>query len=125
MTTVRAVVAHGAGDLRVERRPAPEPGPGEVAVAVRYGGICGSDLHYWRHGAVGDFRLREPLVLGHEVVGAIRSAGPGVGGVEPGTPVAVLPATDHLAMTGRAPDVAPMLDEFLLRGVDASRDSPR
>src|SRR5437763_14688711 len=93
MTTVRAVVAHGAGDLRVERRPAPEPGPGEVAVAVRYGGICGSDLHYWRHGAVGDFRLREPLVLGHEVVGAIRSAGPGVGHVEPGTPGSVHPAT--------------------------------
>ncbi|RZQ64887.1 L-idonate 5-dehydrogenase [Amycolatopsis suaedae] len=75
-----AVVAHGAGDLRVEHRDEPVPGPGEVAVAVRYGGICGSDLHYYRHGAVGDFRLREPLVLGHEVVGTVD-----------GTPVAVHP----------------------------------
>ncbi|MET8759992.1 L-idonate 5-dehydrogenase [Lentzea sp. NPDC004782] len=88
-----AVVAHGANDLRLEELPVPAPGPGEVAVSVRYGGICGSDLHYWRHGAVGDFRLREPLVLGHEVSGVVRAAGPGVTAVEPGTEVAVHPAT--------------------------------
>ncbi|KJK42634.1 zinc-binding alcohol dehydrogenase [Lentzea aerocolonigenes] len=88
-----AVVAHGAGDLRLEEFPVPAPGPGEVAVSVRYGGICGSDLHYWRHGAVGDFRVREPLVLGHEVSGVVRAAGPGVREVEPGVEVAVHPAT--------------------------------
>jgi L-idonate 5-dehydrogenase len=88
-----AVVAHGAGDLRVERLPVPAPGPGEVAVSIHYGGVCGSDLHYWRHGAVGDFRLREPLVLGHEVSGVVREVGPGVEGVEAGTEVAVHPAT--------------------------------
>ncbi|GAA3982834.1 L-idonate 5-dehydrogenase [Streptomyces sp. NBC_01352] len=90
-TTMRAVVAHGAGDLRLEERPVPQPGPGEVAVDIRYGGICGSDLHYWRHGAVGDFRLREPLVLGHEIVGRVRAAGPGTPAPPPGTPVAVHP----------------------------------
>ncbi|WP_069759933.1 L-idonate 5-dehydrogenase [Streptomyces sp. LUP47B] len=89
--TMRAVVAHGAGDLRLEERPVPVPGPGEVAVDVQYGGICGSDLHYWRHGAVGEFRLREPLVLGHEIVGRVREAGPGVQAPPPGTPVAVHP----------------------------------
>ncbi|MFE7657208.1 L-idonate 5-dehydrogenase [Streptomyces bottropensis] len=89
--TMRAVVAHGAGDLRLEERPVPVPGPGEVAVDIRYGGICGSDLHYWRHGAVGEFRIREPLVLGHEVVGRVRGAGPGTAAPAPGTPVAVHP----------------------------------
>ncbi|GAA4689598.1 L-idonate 5-dehydrogenase [Phytohabitans rumicis] len=93
MADVRAVVVHGAGDLRLERRPAPEPGPGEVAVAVRYGGICGSDLHYWRHGAVGEFRLREPLVLGHEVAGTVHALGDGVDSVTVGAPVTVHPAT--------------------------------
>ncbi|USX54013.1 alcohol dehydrogenase catalytic domain-containing protein [Lentzea sp. HUAS12] len=90
---MRAVVAHGAGELRLEERPLPSPAPGQVAVRIRYGGICGSDLHYWRHGAVGDFRLREPLVLGHEVVGEVREVGAGVRGLEPGARVAVHPAT--------------------------------
>ncbi|MFI0464310.1 hypothetical protein ACH347_09555 [Saccharopolyspora sp. 5N102] len=44
-----AVVAHGADDVRVEQIAVPTPGPGEAVVAVAYGGICGSDLHYWRH----------------------------------------------------------------------------
>ncbi|MGW3463314.1 L-idonate 5-dehydrogenase [Streptomyces olivaceoviridis] len=86
-------VIHGAGELRVEELPPPRPGSGEALVAVRYGGVCGSDLHYWRHGGVGDFRLREPMVLGHEVVGTVVSYGPGATGPAPGTAVAVHPAT--------------------------------
>ncbi|MFE2064703.1 L-idonate 5-dehydrogenase [Streptomyces sp. NPDC059467] len=80
-------VIHGEGDLRVAELPSPQPGPGQVLVDVRYGGVCGSDLHYWRHGGVGDFRLREPMVLGHEVVGTA------VTGPLAGLPVAVHPAT--------------------------------
>jgi L-idonate 5-dehydrogenase len=57
------------------------------------GGVCGSDLRYWRHGGVGDFRLEEPMVLGHEVVGTVVSCGEGASGPPPGTPVAVHPAT--------------------------------
>ncbi len=91
--TVPGCVAHGPGDLRVEALPVPEPGSGEVLIAVRYGGICGSDLHYWRHGGVGDFRLTEPMVLGHEVVGTVLAHGPGARGPAPGTVVAVHPAT--------------------------------
>ncbi|MET9815792.1 MULTISPECIES: L-idonate 5-dehydrogenase [unclassified Streptomyces] len=86
-------VIHGQGDLRVAELPVPEPGPGQALVAVRYGGVCGSDLHYWRHGGVGDFRLREPMVLGHEVVGTILEYGAGASGPAPGTAVAVHPAT--------------------------------
>ncbi|MFI7348197.1 L-idonate 5-dehydrogenase [Streptomyces sp. NPDC049936] len=91
---MRGCVIHGAGDLRVEELPVPRPGPGEALVAVRYGGVCGSDLHYWRHGGVGDFRLREPMLLGHEVVGTVVAYGsPGTPGPGIGTPVAVHPAT--------------------------------
>ncbi|GAB2918167.1 L-idonate 5-dehydrogenase [Streptomyces mayteni] len=93
-------VIHGAGDLRVEERPEPEPGPGQALVAIRYGGVCGSDLHYHRHGGVGDFRLREPLVPGHEVVGTVVGYGPDAEGPPPGTPVAVHPATP----CGRCPE---------------------
>ncbi|MFF0222456.1 L-idonate 5-dehydrogenase [Streptomyces sp. NPDC004629] len=86
-------VIHGRGDLRVEELPVPEPGRGQALVAVRYGGVCGSDLHYWRHGGVGDFRLREPMVLGHEVVGTVVAYGAGASGPAVGTAVAVHPAT--------------------------------
>ncbi|GGX10343.1 L-idonate 5-dehydrogenase [Streptomyces lomondensis] len=86
-------VIHGQGDLRVAELPVPEPGPGQALVAVRYGGVCGSDLHYWRHGGVGDFRLREPMVLGHEVVGTVVEYGVGASGPAPGAAVAVHPAT--------------------------------
>ena len=51
--TSPALVAHGAGDLRIDEVPLPEPAADEAVVEVRYGGICGSDLHYWLHGAAG------------------------------------------------------------------------
>jgi L-idonate 5-dehydrogenase len=86
-------VIHGQNDLRVEELAIPEPGPGQALVAVRYGGVCGSDLHYWRHGGVSDFRLKEPMLLGHEVVGTVVSYGPGASGPAVGTAVAVHPAT--------------------------------
>ncbi|WP_027929133.1 L-idonate 5-dehydrogenase [Amycolatopsis thermoflava] len=88
-----ACVVHGAGDLRVENRAPAEPGEGEIAVDVSFGGICGSDLHYYHRGAVGDFHVREPLVLGHEVVGHVAALGSDVDGPAGGTPVAVHPAT--------------------------------
>ncbi|MEV5915281.1 L-idonate 5-dehydrogenase [Streptomyces chartreusis] len=93
-------VIHGQGDLRVEEIPVPLPGPGQALVAVRYGGVCGSDLHYWRHGGVGDFRLREPMLLGHEVVGTVVAYGDGASGPLAGTAVAVHPATP----CGRCPE---------------------
>jgi len=87
-----AVVIHAAGDLRVEQVPVPPPAPNEALVEIAYGGICGSDLHYWTHGAAGESILREPLVLGHEVVGTVAVAAADGSGPTAGTPVAVHPA---------------------------------
>ncbi|MER7082880.1 L-idonate 5-dehydrogenase [Saccharopolyspora kobensis] len=91
--STRACVVHGAGDLRVEEREAAPPGGGEVAVSVALGGICGSDLHYYHRGSVGDFQVREPMVLGHEVVGHVAATGDGVNDLAVGAPVAIHPAT--------------------------------
>jgi Threonine dehydrogenase and related Zn-dependent dehydrogenases len=89
---MRAIVIHAARDLRIEERDAPPPGPGEVEVAIEAGGICGSDLHYFNHGGFGAVRLREPMILGHEVAGRIVALGPGVAGLVPGDAVAVSPS---------------------------------
>ena len=88
---MKALVVHGAGDLRFDDLPAQAPEPGQVLVRNTHGGICGSDLHYYKHGAVGAFTLREPLVLGHEVVGRIEYDPSGA--LATGTPVAIHPAT--------------------------------
>ncbi|MDP9934404.1 L-iditol 2-dehydrogenase/L-idonate 5-dehydrogenase [Paenarthrobacter nicotinovorans] len=88
-----AVVAHGKGDLRIEDIPLAPPAAAESVVEIAYGGICGSDLHYWLHGAAGESILKEPMVLGHEIVGVVvRQAADGTGPAA-GTPVAVHPAT--------------------------------
>jgi L-idonate 5-dehydrogenase len=87
---LRACVVHGAGDLRIDEVGPAVPGPGQVAVDIAFGGICGSDLHYYHEGRVGDFQVVEPMVLGHEVAGRVASA---ADGMAPGTPVAIHPAT--------------------------------
>ncbi|MFE2938091.1 L-idonate 5-dehydrogenase [Streptomyces sp. NPDC059255] len=89
---MRAVVVHGAGDLRIDERPDPVPGEGEVLLAMEWGGICGSDVAYWKHGASGTAALTHPLVLGHEVAGRIAATGEGVDGLRVGQPVTVHPA---------------------------------
>lgn len=90
---MKAVVVHGAGDVRVDSLPDPEPGPGEVLIAMEWGGICGSDLAYFRHGSSGTAVLRRPMVLGHEMAGRIAALGPSVPGLTVGQPVTVHPAT--------------------------------
>jgi L-idonate 5-dehydrogenase len=86
-----ACVIHGAKDLRIEKRPEPRPAEGEVLVRFGAGGICGSDLHYYHEGRAGDFALREPMVLGHEVAGEIVEVGQSVTKVRVGQRVAVNP----------------------------------
>jgi L-idonate 5-dehydrogenase len=89
---MKAIVIHAAKDLRIEEHAAETPGPGQVQVALAVGGICGSDLHYYNHGGFGAIRLREPMVLGHEVSGHVTVLGDGVTGLEVGQLVAVSPS---------------------------------
>ncbi|MGC9221265.1 MAG: L-idonate 5-dehydrogenase [Solirubrobacteraceae bacterium] len=89
---VQAIVAHGADDLRLESVPVGDPLPGEVEVSLAVGGICGSDLHYFHRGGVGDFMIREPLVLGHEIAGTVTRLGPEVSWLTVGTRVVVNPS---------------------------------
>ncbi|MDP2958130.1 MAG: alcohol dehydrogenase catalytic domain-containing protein, partial [Longimicrobiales bacterium] len=72
--------------------PRPEVRPGEVLVRVQAVGVCGSDLHYYLDGRIGDTVAEQPLVLGHEFAGVIEEVGPGVTGLSVGQRVAVDPA---------------------------------
>jgi L-idonate 5-dehydrogenase len=89
---MQACVLHAAEDLRIESRALPPLAPQEVRLRVRAGGICGSDLHYFFHGRVGDFVIREPLVPGHEFAGEIAEVGSAVQRLAPGMRVCVNPA---------------------------------
>jgi L-iditol 2-dehydrogenase len=83
---MRAVRLHGRRDLRLHDEEPPEPRAGEELVGVTSVGICGSDLHWYEEGSVGDARLEAPLVLGHEAAGVI------LAGERAGRRVAIDPA---------------------------------
>ena len=91
---MKAAVLHGIHDLRLEDRDAPEPAPGEVIVAAKQTGICGSDVHFYLDGRVGAFVITGPVVPGHETAGEVIAVGPGVTthaigdrvAIEPGIP---------------------------------------
>jgi L-idonate 5-dehydrogenase len=89
---MEALVIHAPGDLRVEEIPTPDLGPDQLRVRVRCGGICGSDLHYFQHGGFGTVRIKEPMVLGHEVAGVIEAVGTAVGRFQAGDRIAVSPS---------------------------------
>jgi L-idonate 5-dehydrogenase len=89
---MRVCVLHAARDLRLEERPLVPLGPDQVRLRFGAGGICGSDLHYYFEGRVGDFAVREPLILGHEVAGDVVEVGAEVARVRIGDRVAVNPS---------------------------------
>ncbi|GAA3633201.1 L-idonate 5-dehydrogenase [Microlunatus ginsengisoli] len=91
--TSAAVVAHAAGDLRIDQVQVRTPSADEAIVEIAYGGICGSDLHYWTSGAAGESILRAPMVLGHEVVGTVVRPAADGSGPDAGVRVAVHPAS--------------------------------
>src|SRR3954471_9222644 len=88
---MKALKIHGAGHMTTEQVPVPEPGVGEVRVRMQYGGICGSDLHYFFEGRNGEFEVLEPFTPGHEMSGVV-DLDPS-GRLAAGTPVAIAPAT--------------------------------
>src|SRR3954454_11012053 len=88
---MRAAVLQRPGLVTIEERADPERGPGEVLVGVAAVGICGSDVHYYRHGRIGRYVVEQPLVLGHESSGTIAALGAGVPQTRLGERVAVEP----------------------------------
>jgi len=72
---MRAAVLHAPGEIRIEQRDRPVPGPREVLVEIAAVGVCGSDVHYYEHGRIGPFVVEAPLVLGHEAAGRVVELG--------------------------------------------------
>jgi L-iditol 2-dehydrogenase len=89
--SMRASVLSGASSISVEQRPIPAVQSDEVLVRVAAVGVCGSDVHYYREGRIGDFVVEGPLVLGHEVSGRIAAVGAGVDPGRIGQRVAIEP----------------------------------
>jgi L-iditol 2-dehydrogenase len=71
----RAAVLYAPRDVRIEDRPIPELGPHDVLVELRAVGVCGSDVHYYEHGRIGQYEVRAPVVLGHESAGNVVELG--------------------------------------------------
>lgn len=89
---MKAIVIHDMKDLRIEERDTTPPSADEVQVRIATGGVCGSDLHYYNHGGIGTIKLREPMILGHEVSGYVQTVGANVTGLKEGDLVAVSPS---------------------------------
>jgi L-iditol 2-dehydrogenase len=68
---MRVARLHGTRDVRLSDEPVPQPQDGECLVRVEAVGICGSDLHWFEEGAIGDARLAQPVVPGHEFAGVV------------------------------------------------------
>jgi L-idonate 5-dehydrogenase len=86
------LVIHAPDELRVVEQEAGELGPGQVMVQVAFGGICGSDLHYFHQGGFGTVRIKRPMILGHEVAGTVVAVAADVSRVKVGDRVAVNPS---------------------------------
>ncbi|MGF6529904.1 MULTISPECIES: L-idonate 5-dehydrogenase [Paraburkholderia] len=89
---MHALVIHAPLDLRIEDVPTPEPDADQLLIRVRAGGICGSDLHYFNHGGFGTVRIKEPMVLGHEVSGVVARTGSAVTDMPVGTRISISPS---------------------------------
>ena len=89
---MRALVCHAPLDLRLNVQATEAPGPQQLRVRIAFGGICGSDLHYFQHGGFGTVRIKEPMVLGHEVSGVVDALGSDVTAFHVGQRIAISPS---------------------------------
>ncbi len=92
MTRVQAATLYGPEDLRIVEADMPPLPRGMIRIRFGAGGICGSDMHYFRHGRTGDFVVRDPMILGHEVAGEVIEVNADDGPVAVGDRVAVNPS---------------------------------
>jgi L-iditol 2-dehydrogenase len=109
---MKVAVMTGIGKMDIVERDIPKPAPNEVLVKLEYVGVCGSDLHCYENGKIGDFIVKTPVVLGHEPGGVIVELGSGVTSLKIGDRVALEPGKTcghcEFCRTGRynlCPDV--------------------
>lgn len=88
---MKAVYLEGTRELKIKDIQEPVLEEGKVLVKVDACGICGSDVHYWQHGKIGDFVVKQPMILGHEAAGTVVALGKGVDKVKVGDIVALEP----------------------------------
>ncbi|KAF2146108.1 uncharacterized protein K452DRAFT_283394, partial [Aplosporella prunicola CBS 121167] len=89
-----SLALYAPGDLRLEPRPVPQPTDAHsVLVRIAYIGCCGSDVHFWTHGGMRQYRVSptRPVVMGHEAAGIVAAVGPAVTTLRPGDRVALEP----------------------------------
>jgi L-idonate 5-dehydrogenase len=89
---MKTLVCHAAKDLRIETTELPVLGDQQLLVRVAYGGICGSDLHYYQNGGFGTVRIKQPMALGHEFSGTVDAVGAQVTAFKPGQRIAISPS---------------------------------
>ncbi len=89
--SMRAAILQRQGEMTMETLPIPHLEPDQVLVQVSAVGVCGSDVHYYEHGRIGDYVVDHPLILGHELAGRIAAVGSSVDPARIGARVAVEP----------------------------------
>ena len=89
---MKSIKIHGAMDLRIDDYPLDKLSSNQVEISIATGGICGTDLHYYKHGGFGHIKLKEPMVLGHEVSGHVTKLGSKVTNLSIGQLVSVSPS---------------------------------
>lgn len=121
--TMRASVLYGAKDIRLEERPVPVPAPDEVLVKIKSVGVCGSDVHFYKEGGLGDWKVTEPLVLGHESGGEIVAVGSAVDPSRIGERVSIEPqhpsATSKETLRGKY-NLDPQMLFYAVPGTDGA-----
>lgn len=118
-----SAVLYGINDLRIEERDIPQPAAHEVLVEVHAVGICGSDVHYYTHGRIGEYVVEHPMVVGHESAGVIVGVGDAVDPSRVGELVALEPGvpdrTCEQCLAGRY-NLCPNVVFFATPPVDGS-----
>lgn len=95
---MRALVLEKKGELSLREIALPlDVGPDDVRIAIHTVGVCGSDVHYYTHGAIGSYVVRAPMVLGHEAAGTIVEVGPNVRSLKIGDRVCMEPGVPNLS----------------------------
>lgn len=109
---MRALVLERQRELSLREIDLPRTlGPGDVRIKIDTVGVCGSDVHYYTHGRIGPFVVKEPMVLGHEAAGTVTETGPGVTSLKPG---------DRVCMEPGIPDLTSKASKLGLYNVDPS-----